>query len=347
MPLDERQSDYFPAIVKSFELLSNPKKRISFDSVDPFFDDSIPKSKNITPENFLEVFAPVFKRNERWSVKKHVPSLGDDHTSYDSLMSFYKFWINFESWREYSYLDEEEKEKGEDRYERRYLDKLNKAERQKRKNAEIVRIRQLVDLAMTHDPRIKKKREEEIRRKQEEKDKKRKTVKDRESKILAQNEAKKKQEEQRKAEVEKSEQEKKEREMLKKDMKTQKKLIRDLCKSHDHFCTPDEDIDIKTWWLEGVDSVCSNLSLDELRSLNEKLSSTSDKENVEKILRDEIIQQNRISKEKAKAQMEDMQNQSNNSSQSQKKRYVSSEFFVAFKIEFLVNVNFKTRPPNL
>ena len=311
MPLDERQSDYFPAIVKSFELLSNPKKRISYDSVDPTFDDSIPKSKNITPENFLEVFGPVFTRNERWSIKKPVPSLGDDDTSYDDLMNFYKFWLNFDSWREYSYLDEEEKEKGEDRYERRYLDKLNKAERQKRKNAEVARIRQLVDLAMTYDPRIKRKRDEEMKRKQEEKDRKRKAAMERESKNLALNEARLRQEEaKKKALSEKTEKEKKEREVSKKELKSQRKLIKDLCKSHDYFCAPDEDIDIKSWWLEGVDSVCSNLTLEELKAVNDKLSSTSDKENVEKILRDEIIQQNRILKEKSKAQIEDLQNQS-------------------------------------
>lgn len=42
------------------------------------------------------------------------------------MEDFYNFWFDFSSWREFSYLDEEDKEKGEDRYERRELEKINK-----------------------------------------------------------------------------------------------------------------------------------------------------------------------------------------------------------------------------
>lgn len=70
-----------------------------------------------------------------------MPLLGDENSSFDEVNDFYTFWwvfmlqytihliglwllindvsnlyllrYNFESWREYSYLDEEEKEKGE------------------------------------------------------------------------------------------------------------------------------------------------------------------------------------------------------------------------------------------
>ena len=40
-----------------------------------------------------------------------MPKLGADDMSRDTLDKFYKFWYEFESWREYSYLDEEDKEK--------------------------------------------------------------------------------------------------------------------------------------------------------------------------------------------------------------------------------------------
>merc|ERR1711936_1253623 len=122
---------------------------------------------------------------------------GNDNTNYDDLMVFYKIWLNFDSWREYSYMGEEEKEKGADREERRYLDKLNKAERQRRKNAEISRIRQLVDCAMANDPRIKRKREEETKRKLEEKEKRRQAAVQRENTLLAESEAQKREEEER------------------------------------------------------------------------------------------------------------------------------------------------------
>ena len=52
--------------------------------------------------------------------------LGNENSTYDEVNEFYNFWYDFDSWREYSYLDEEEKEKGENREERRYLDKQNK-----------------------------------------------------------------------------------------------------------------------------------------------------------------------------------------------------------------------------
>ena len=49
----------------------------------------------------------------RWSTDKKVPQLGNADTTFDEVNDFYLFWFDFESWREFSYLDEEEKEKGE------------------------------------------------------------------------------------------------------------------------------------------------------------------------------------------------------------------------------------------
>jgi DnaJ family protein C protein 2 len=49
----------------------------------------------------------------RWSIKPRVPLLGSQEDDIDTVDRFYTFWYAFESWREYSYLDEEEKEKGE------------------------------------------------------------------------------------------------------------------------------------------------------------------------------------------------------------------------------------------
>ncbi|XP_004639319.1 dnaJ homolog subfamily C member 2 [Octodon degus] len=111
-PIKEGDNDYFTCITKAYEMLSDPVKRRAFNSIDPTFDNSVP-SKSEAKDNFFEVFSPVFERNSRWSNKKNVPKLGDMSSSFEDVDAFYSFWYNFDSWREFSYLDEEEKEKAE------------------------------------------------------------------------------------------------------------------------------------------------------------------------------------------------------------------------------------------
>uniref|UniRef100_F6UFA8 DnaJ homolog subfamily C member 2 n=1 Tax=Equus caballus TaxID=9796 RepID=F6UFA8_HORSE len=167
-PIKEGDNDYFTCITKAYEMLSDPVKRRAFNSVDPTFDNSVP-SKSEAKDNFFEVFSPVFERNSRWSNKKNVPKLGDMNSSFEDVDAFYSFWYNFDSWREFSYLDEEEKEKAECRDERRWIEKQNKATRAQRKKEEMNRIRTLVDNAYSCDPRIKKFKEEEKAKKEAEK----------------------------------------------------------------------------------------------------------------------------------------------------------------------------------
>jgi DnaJ family protein C protein 2 len=66
-------------------------------------------------------------------------------------------------------IDEEDKSQGQDRDERRYIEKLNRAERQKHKKTEMTRLRNLVDRAYALDPRIKRQKKEEQQRKDDEK----------------------------------------------------------------------------------------------------------------------------------------------------------------------------------
>ena len=141
---DSKEREYFTCITKALEILSDPIKRCAYDSVDPEFDDDVPPVSESNKKNFYKVFGEVFERNSRWSIKKHVPKLGDENSSFEEVNKFYGFWYDFDSWRQYSYLDEENKETAQDRDERRWIDKQNKAERAKRKKEEVARIRQLV-----------------------------------------------------------------------------------------------------------------------------------------------------------------------------------------------------------
>ena len=65
-------------------------------------------------ENFFKVFAPVFDRNQRWSDAEDIPYLGDDDSCLSEVDRFYNFWFEFDSWREFSYLDEMDKKTAEE-----------------------------------------------------------------------------------------------------------------------------------------------------------------------------------------------------------------------------------------
>uniref|UniRef100_A0A2I3GAD6 DnaJ homolog subfamily C member 2 n=1 Tax=Nomascus leucogenys TaxID=61853 RepID=A0A2I3GAD6_NOMLE len=233
-PIKEGDNDYFTCITKAYEMLSDPVKRRAFNSVDPTFDNSVP-SKSEAKDNFFEVFTPVFERNSRWSNKKNVPKLGDMNSSFEDVDIFYSFWYNFDSWREFSYLDEEEKEKAECRDERRWIEKQNRATRAQRKKEEMNRIRTLVDNAYSCDPRIKKFKEEEKAKKEAEK----------KAKAEAKRKEQEAKEKQRQAELEaarlakeKEEEEvrqqallaKKEKDIQKKAIKKERQKLRNSCK---------------------------------------------------------------------------------------------------------------------
>lgn len=207
--------------------------------------------------------------NARWSEKKNVPEFGGDDATRDQVDAFYNFWYDFESWREFSYLDEEDKEKGQDRDERRWIEKENRAARLKRKKEEMARIRTLVDLAFNNDKRI-------IRFKKEEKEKK---LAAKRAKMGAAQAAKheeerlKKEQELARIQAEKEEQKRieqirYEREQQKRLIKKERKILRDRAKEANYFAKDDKDV-VKN--MENVEKICEMLSHLELQELNKEM----------------------------------------------------------------------------
>lgn len=191
----------------------------------------------------------------------------------EDVERFYSFWYDFKSWREFSYLDEEDKEKGQDRDERRWIEKENKVARIKRKKEEMMRIRALVDLAYNNDKRIQKFKNEEKERKLAAKRAKMDAVQAQKAEQeRAVREAQLAKERAEKAEQKRIEQIRIEKEQMKKVLKKERKLLRDKAKESKYFGNNDKEV-LKN--MEGVEKICETFSLVELQELNRKMSEKS------------------------------------------------------------------------
>merc|ERR1739838_333273 len=271
----KKDEEAFACITKSAEILANPQKRRAFDSVDPEFDNSIPKGdpKDLM-EKFYESFRPVFERNTRWAVNRSkVPHLGDEESTRREVDGFYQYWYDFESWRDYHWEDEEYSEQASDRWERRHIEKMNKVERTKKKKAEMGRIRKLVDLAYESDPRIaaymaadKKARDEakaakkaEARKYREEQER---LAKERAEKEAAEKEA----ERARLAEIEAEKKKKQKAEINA--TKKQRKIFRNVAKENNYWVPESEQIAM----MENVEFICQAFDSVKLNEINTTLT---------------------------------------------------------------------------
>ncbi|KAK7062765.1 Zuotin [Paramarasmius palmivorus] len=162
--LNTNDDAFFKCIQKAHEVLTHPEKRRQFDSVDPDFieaTENIPSATQAKKMDFFKTWAPVFEREARFSRKQPVPMLGDYGASKEHVEEFYDFWYNFDSWRSFEWLDKEVNEGSDNRDDKRYTEKKNKSERARRKKEDTARVRQMVDLVLSLDPRIKRIKEEE------------------------------------------------------------------------------------------------------------------------------------------------------------------------------------------
>lgn len=265
--------DYFTCITKAYEILGNPVKRRSYDSVDHHFNNEIPSVSSTSKENFYAAFGPVFKANAVWSITKPVPELGDENASFEHVNHFYSFWYSFDSWREYSYLDEEDKEKGSDRYERKMIEKENQKARLVRKKEEMARIRQLVDNAYACDPRVQKFKEAEKAQKAAAKRAKQDAVKQRveeeeRKRREVEEEERRKQEERDAGARAQAAAAKKEKEAQKTAVKKERKQLRTRLKELDYFASNNQE---RIANMHETEQLAELLSLTSLQELNEKL----------------------------------------------------------------------------
>lgn len=156
----EEDQSVFLKIQEAFKVLCDEKLRRAYDSQLPF-DERIPAEEKVdekmakNPLKFFKLFDPVFKRNARFAVKKPVPDLGDMETPMDQVHKFYTYWINFESWRDFTGVDAEyNPESASSRQEKRYMQQENEKLAKKKKKLEMDRIIELVMLAQKKDPRV-------------------------------------------------------------------------------------------------------------------------------------------------------------------------------------------------
>ncbi|KAI0042957.1 DnaJ-domain-containing protein [Auriscalpium vulgare] len=166
---DSNDDAFFKCIQKAMDVLTNPEKRRQFDSVDPHYEsleEDVPTATEISKAKdpnraFFEQFSPVFEREARFSRVQPVPLLGEYSDTKAQVEGFYDFWYNFDSWRSFEYLDKEVNEGSDNRDDKRYTEKKNKTERARRKKEDTARLRGIVDLALSVDPRIKRIKQEE------------------------------------------------------------------------------------------------------------------------------------------------------------------------------------------
>lgn len=258
------EDGFFKCIQKAFEVLMDPVKRRQFDSVDSEADVLPPKKT----KDFIAQWGPVFEAEARFSNVQPVPLLGDMDTPKQEVEAFYAFWSNFDSWRTFEYLDEDVPDDTSNRDNKRYIEKKNRAARQKHKKEDNARLNKLVDEALSIDPRIKLFKEAERKEKE-----RRRWERDADARAAAEAAKKAKEEaearriEEERAAKEAKESAKKSKEAAKNAKKKNKRTIRGSVKDVNYFAEGDAspaDIDAV---LHDVDALIEKLDDEGLQAV--------------------------------------------------------------------------------
>ncbi|SCV02445.1 LAME_0H00694g1_1 [Lachancea meyersii CBS 8951] len=153
------QDGFFKIIQKAFETLTDSTKRSQYDSCD--YNAEIPPPKKGSDYDFFEAWGPVFESEGRFSKKQPVPALGGADAPKEEVEKFYNFWHRFDSWRTFEFADEEVPDDSSNRDHKRYIERKNKAARDKKKTADNSRLAKLIERVSSEDPRIKQFKEAE------------------------------------------------------------------------------------------------------------------------------------------------------------------------------------------
>ena len=154
----------FKDLQTAFEVLTDPKKRREYDSVDAP-KTKLPASKLADDgSNWFDLVPPALTELARFfdgkqDATKFVET--DPDAPFERVRKMYEFWAKFKSWREFPAEDEEDTESAEDRWQRREMEKENKKKREEAKKADTKRIKTFITRAEECDPRVLKKKREE------------------------------------------------------------------------------------------------------------------------------------------------------------------------------------------
>ncbi|TGZ85164.1 DnaJ-domain-containing protein, partial [Ascodesmis nigricans] len=296
----QQDDSFFKCIQKAMEILSDPVKRRQYDSVDENADVEPPSKK--AKGNFYKMWGPVFASEARFSKIQPVPKLGKEDSTKEHVENFYNFWYNFDSWRTFEYQDEDVPDDNENRDQKRYVERKNKAARAKKKSEDITRLRELVDDALSLDPRIKIFKEQERKQRNAKKDAREAAErKAAEEKKAAEEAAAKKKAEEEEAAKANAAAAKKAKEAAKNAVKKNRRVLKGAVKDANYFAEGSASAAIIDAVLSDVELIQGKIDPDELAEIVAKLQAEKEKEKVKAIY---VVKANELV-EKGKAQKAD------------------------------------------
>ncbi|KAG0025326.1 hypothetical protein BGZ82_010085 [Podila clonocystis] len=281
---------FFKCIQKAFETLMDPVKRRQWDSVDPAVSDDVPNAKS--KSDFYKLYTPVFARESRFSYTQPVPQLGNAQSSQEEVEGFYDFWYKFDSWRTFEWMDKEDGEGHDSRDDKRYFEKKNKAERAKLKKEDNTRVREIVDQALSLDPRIKIFKEQANKQRNakrlEKEAAEKRAIEEAAAAKIAEEAAAKAAEESEKAAREDG---KKNKELLKRAVRKEKKNLKALIKDNNYFLPAGETagpVEVEKQ-LELLDALLDGAKgLDQLEAVRKTLEDGVKNGNIAEVFKAEV-----------------------------------------------------------